>query len=79
MRGVLHVVGSSHLGVVTRLNAVVLRIAQGVFDRSPQFAASNGISCLVGHAGDRQCKNNRNQTHNQNFHDGMSPRTGALY
>jgi len=60
MRGVLYIIGSSHLGVVTRLDAVVLRVAQCVFDGAPQFATSNGIICFVGHADRGQGKRNSN-------------------
>jgi multidrug efflux pump subunit AcrA (membrane-fusion protein) len=48
MNGVLHMVGSSHLGVVTLHDGVVLRIAKGVFDPAPHLAARNGIGTLVG-------------------------------
>src|ERR1035437_10533922 len=41
MSGVLHIVGRSHFGVVTLHDAVVFRIAKGVFDRAPHLAARN--------------------------------------
>ena len=48
MNRVLHVVGSSHYGVVTRHHVVVVRIAKSVFHCRPYLAASDGIGILVG-------------------------------
>jgi hypothetical protein len=41
MSGVLHIVGSSHVGAVTLHDGVVLRIAKGVLDRAPRLASRN--------------------------------------
>ena len=59
MNGVLHMVGSGHRGLVKLDLAVVLSIAQRVFDRAPHLAARKRIAALVALAESRQSQSKR--------------------
>jgi hypothetical protein len=81
MNGVLHLVGSVHLGVVSVRDFVMIGIAKSVLDRTPYLAARNGIAIFVGFAERRQSKSKRHQSHNHEsrLYHGVPPRTMCFF
>jgi hypothetical protein len=64
MSGVLHIVGSSHVGVITLHDGAVLRIAKGVLDPASQVTARNWIGVFVALAEHRYSKRKQHESYN---------------